>query len=177
MRIFKNLSRLSNAMLMTRNNNKYGIMKGLAIMGVVAGHSCFNTSLEVFVNYWHLPVFFFVSGYFLKQKHLDNLKGYIISRFQRLIVPFVIFAIIALVLHNILQHSGVISGTRYGMIEYLQEAKHLLFLSSNEQLIGAMWFLPALFIISIFGGLYVKYATGWYSALWGGGGNCDFNIL
>lgn len=34
-------------------------MKGLAITGVVAGTAGID-SLEVFVNYWDLPVFFFV---------------------------------------------------------------------------------------------------------------------
>ena len=70
-------------------------MKGLAMVGVVMGHLGIET-LEIFVNYWHLPVFFFVSGYFLKKKHLENPKKYIMGRFRRLVVPFLIFAIIAL---------------------------------------------------------------------------------
>lgn len=125
-------------------------MKGLAITGVVIGHLGIEI-LETIVNYWHLPVFFFVSGYFLKEKHLNDWKKYINSRFCRLIIPFLLYAIVALFLHNVLLDMNLISGTRYDIEEYAHGFRQILFLSSSEQLIGATWFLPALFISSLFG--------------------------
>lgn len=144
-------------------------MKGLAIAGVVAGHLRIDM-LEMFVNYWHLPVFFFVSGYFLKQKHIDNSKEFIISRCRRLLVPFVAYALIALLLHNPLSELNIISEAKYGLSGLINGFKHLLLLSSNESLIGAMWFLPSLFIVSIFSIFAIKYSNHSKSAvcLWGG---------
>lgn len=141
-----------------RPYNKYGIMKGLAITGVVAGHLSVNI-LEIFVNYWHLPVFFFVSGYFFKPKHLDSCRKFIISRFRRLIIPFVLYSTITLMLHNVLLGLNIISGDWYGIFEYTEALKHLLLLSSNEPLIGAMWFLPSLFIVSIFSLVVIKCSS------------------
>lgn len=145
-------------MAVVERYNKFSIMKGLAIVGVVIGHLGIET-LEIFVNYWHLPVFFFVSGYFLKKKHLENPKKYIMGRFRRLVVPFLIFAIIALFLHNALSDIGVISAQRYSDSDFIDEFKRILLLSSNEELIGAMWFLPALFIVSIIGYLLIKLSN------------------
>lgn len=143
-------------------------MKGLAITGVVAGHAGIETVIETFVNYWHLPVFFFVSGYFLKQKHIDNWKGYIASRFRRLIIPFLLAAIIALLLHNSLLDLNVIDGRYYDQTEIKQELKHMLLLTSNEQLIGAMWFLPALFFVSVIGLTITKYINSSISTIYWG---------
>ena len=140
-----------------QNYNKYSVMKGLAITGVVAGHTGIE-SLEIFVNYWHLPVFFFISGYFLKYKHINNWKGYIVSRFKRLIIPFMVYGIVALMLHNFFLDLNIITGIQYGFDEYIHGFKNLILLFSNEQLVGAMWFLPALFIVSIFGLLFIKLA-------------------
>lgn len=142
-------------MKIEKSRNKYSVMKGLAITGVVAGHAGIDI-VEIFVNYWHLPVFFFVSGYFLKEKHLDNWKGYVSSRAKRLLVPFFIYATVALLLHNILLGYGIISGSHYGVHDYVKGAIHLVGLSSYEQLIGAMWFLPALFIVSLVSLLLIK---------------------
>lgn len=128
----------------------------MAITGVVAGHAGIDI-IETFVNYWHLPVFFFVSGYFLKPKHLADSKKYIFSRFSRLLIPFIIFAISAVLLHNILINWHVIDGHFFQLSDYLLSLRQLLFLSCNEQLIGAMWFLPALFIVSLFGMLCAKF--------------------
>ena len=154
---------------MTIKNNKYGIMKGLAIIGVVAGHAGIDV-VETFVNYWHLPVFFFISGYFLKPRHVENWKQYVRSRVNRLIVPFLLFAIGATVFHNLLVNCHIIEGNAYEKLDYLYAVRQLLFLSSREQLIGAIWFLPALFIVSLFGISSIKlindYKLGTY--IWGG---------
>lgn len=128
--------------------NKYSIMKGLAIIGVVVGHTGIDKYF-ISVNHWHLPIFFFISGFFLKEKHFEDPKKYIISRWKRLVNPFLIYALLFLGLHNILVDFYIVGGVDYKLPEYLCGIKNVVLLSSNEELIGAMWFLPALFIVSI----------------------------
>ena len=154
---------------MINRNNIYSIMKGLAIMGVVAGHLGIN-KIDLFVNYWHLPVFFFVSGYFLKDKYINDGKKYVSSRFKRLIIPFFFYASTAIILHNFLINWGIIDGIKFVGNDYWVEIKRMLLLSSNEQLIGAMWFLPALFFISCIGWSLLKLHTIHHSLnyKWGG---------
>ena len=53
----------------------FSIMKGIAIISVVLGHAFVGTSIETIVNQYHLATFFFVSGYFLKEKQVQNLKA------------------------------------------------------------------------------------------------------
>lgn len=46
-----------------KRDNVFNIMKGLAIISVVAGH-CGVSVVEGFVNQYHLATFYFVAGYF-----------------------------------------------------------------------------------------------------------------
>ena len=56
--------------------NKYNmtlaIMKGIAIVSVVAGHCTMYKVVENYVNQYHLAVFFFVAGYFLTDKYVNS---------------------------------------------------------------------------------------------------------
>jgi len=134
-------------------------MKGLAIMGVVAGHLGFDT-LDVFVNYWHLPVFYFVSGYFFKEKTLNNGKEFFLSRFKRLLIPFFLLCLAAILCHNLFSSVGLIEDECFVGSDYLNEFKRLLLtFSTNEQMVGAIWFLPSLFFVSILGWLSAKVVT------------------
>lgn len=131
------------------HDNRFDCMKGMAITGVVAGHLGY-AGLEVFVNYWHLPVFFFVSGYFFKEKHIDNSRSFVIARFRRLIVPFLLYSVCALFLHNILVYSGLIDGREFQARDYITELRGIfLCLSSNEEIVGAIWFMPGLFVVTV----------------------------
>lgn len=59
------------------HNPTISIMKGIAIIGVVAGHCGVSQWTENFVNQWHLAVFFFVAGMCFKEKYTLRPKLYI----------------------------------------------------------------------------------------------------
>lgn len=69
--------------------NKYDNLKGLAIILIVLGHMCFFPVLKNVIYIVHLPIFFFVAGYFSKIGTDEPVKA-----FKRLMVPFIIFCII-----------------------------------------------------------------------------------
>lgn len=46
--------------------------KAIAIMLVVLGHAYFETPVECWVNFVHVPLFFFMAGYCFKEKYLEN---------------------------------------------------------------------------------------------------------
>ena len=66
--------------------NKYNmtlaIMKGIAIVSVVAGHCTMYKVVENYVNQYHLAVFFFVAGYFLTDKYVNSPILLIKKRFK-----------------------------------------------------------------------------------------------
>ncbi len=125
------------------------IIKGLAIIGVVVGHCGMSSWLEAFVNQWHLATFFFVSGMCFKDKYASQPVSYIKRRVKSLYAPFVEFGLLFLVLHNVL-YLVHCSGNAYTLREMGKELFNLTIrLTSNEPLMGAMWFCPVLLFTSI----------------------------
>ena len=53
------------------NSHVFSIMKGLGIIFVVAGHTAYSP-VHNFVYLFHLAVFYFVAGYFFKDKYIDD---------------------------------------------------------------------------------------------------------
>lgn len=133
-----------------KKNNIFSIMKGIAIISVVIGHCCRYEGVEPFVNQYHLAVFFFVAGYFFKDKYLQDVKGFVIKKVKSLYVPFVLSGLCFLALHNILVWMHV-----YDSPVTLEQMGEGVFdlcirLTSNESLMGAMWFCPTLLWVSVF---------------------------
>jgi fucose 4-O-acetylase-like acetyltransferase len=54
-------------------NPTFDIMKGIGIVAMIVGHCILPYSLSHYIYAWHMPLFFFVSGYFYKQKQYDYL--------------------------------------------------------------------------------------------------------
>ncbi|KZX16033.1 acyltransferase family protein [Methanobrevibacter cuticularis] len=73
--------------------NKYDNLKGLAIILVVLGHILVSFenysiyySLRDIIFVFHMPIFFFVAGYFSKTSYSSRIKA-----FKSLIIPFFLF--------------------------------------------------------------------------------------
>ena len=75
--------------------NKFDNLKGLAIFCVVLGHMAFLTKyasidfIHHFVLIIHLPIFFFVAGYFTK---ID--ENLIFKSVKRILIPYILFSIV-----------------------------------------------------------------------------------
>lgn len=110
--------------------NKFDNIKGLAIFLIVLGHLCFLHGQYESIEFirstlfiFHLPLFFFVAGYFSKIDSDQPLKS-----FKRLIIPYILFNLI------------------YALI-YLPSRGF----PSNFLMVPAytLWFLIALFIMKL----------------------------
>ena len=130
-------------------NTTFSIMKGLAIISVVLGHCAIHPFINDFVNQYHLAVFFFVAGYFFKTKSLTNFKSYALKKVKRLYIPFITYGLVFLLLHNILCDLYIYDGKLDESEIVLGGLKLILRLVSSESLLGAMWFCPALLIVSL----------------------------
>lgn len=124
-------------------NPTFSIMKGIAIISVVVGHAVSNEmkGVELFVNQYHLAVFFFVAGYFI--------QNHIWKKIKSLYFPFVVAGMICILLHNVFVGMHIIDG-EITISDMLKDSVTLLVgFVSKEQMMGAMWFCPALMISSI----------------------------
>jgi fucose 4-O-acetylase-like acetyltransferase len=114
--------------------------KGLGIYLVVLGHCNIQPALQHFIYLFHMPLFFFVSGY------LHTTRGDLGAFFKRktihLLVPYVSFLLLLypLELGRVLFHHGVGPVFNSALIAGLWGGSRL------QGLYGVFWFLPCLFM-------------------------------
>ena len=71
------------------------IAKGIAILCMILGHLyvCHDVRwMNPFIYTWHMPLFFFLSGCFLRVD--ENWGSFTVRRIRRLIVPYVTFGLL-----------------------------------------------------------------------------------
>jgi fucose 4-O-acetylase-like acetyltransferase len=111
----------------------------------------------VFINSFHMPVFFCISGYFIStQKYA--FKDFFVKKFRTLIVPYFFFAIVGFLFWFLI-------GRKYGddANSYPDVSKYILgvfWAIPSKTYLGfnfPIWFLPALFSTEIIFYLYQKY--------------------
>ena len=77
-------------------------MKAMAIILVVIGHTVIPFSIvNEYIYSFHVPLFFWVSGFCFKEVYLNNLFLFIKKRIVRLYLPYVIWGLVFLALHNV----------------------------------------------------------------------------
>ncbi|MGV6859199.1 MAG: acyltransferase family protein [bacterium] len=143
--------------------------KALGIIAIVAGHAPgLNELLRNFLYSFHVPLFFFLSGYLLKPKHLDvSFPGYVKRNVERLVVPYVFFWGLSFLLWLGFQ---LVGGKRFweepGMI---LEALQGLLVGTSESLLdvnGVLWFYTSLFTaVLVFYGVARHRSSAWVFAV------------
>ncbi len=82
----------------TGNNSRLGYMdiaKGIAILAVLAGHFCDLDSIPRMVMFsFHLPLFFIISGFFIKE---INLQKTVCGSAKNLLIPYVIGTVMVMI--------------------------------------------------------------------------------
>lgn len=108
------------------------IFRGIGIFLMIACHVYFGYAFDKFVHAFHMPMFFFVTGYFFK---ITETKKFMIKKFKTLIIPYVFFGTWGLVVYSLLNG------------EFFKEAfGHLLWINTQGLMdVGAVWFLTSLF--------------------------------
>lgn len=163
---------------MAKREILWDVMRGIAIMLVVIGHSGVSSFAWSFIYSFHMPLFFFISGYFLKANL--EIKQFCIKKLKDLYVPFFKYYAI-LILASPLLHRYLLTKNNYGTVADVSSA---LFLAARFRvgaidLLGQFWFLPVLFFVGIiaFVGVRIteKYFHSNYVCLISGG--AIFSIL
>lgn len=151
---------LPTAQTASPRNPLWDIVRGLGMVFVVAGHG-FGGDIERFVNMFHIPLFFFVSGLvfkFVGRSFLDALV-FLRKSLKSLWWPSLRYGVFFVLTHNLFAHWGLYHVPRYGLAETAMAlARHVAFFKT-ERLEGAMWFLTALFV-----GRCLLYAVTWLSS-------------
>lgn len=125
------------------------VLKGVAILLVLLGHRSFHTGITQLIYLFHMPLFFFLSGYLDKMQY-DSFSAYAQKKAKRLLYPYLSFGVL-IVIYNT-AFDAIRGATVKGRL-----AKRMIALvygnfiwENNSDYIGTLWFLAALFFASLF---------------------------
>lgn len=149
------------------HEDRITIAKAIAIMLMVICHAGLPSVPSHFIVMFHMPLFFFVSGYCFKDKYLTDNRRFVVNKIKGLYVPFVRWSLLFLLLHNVFFHLNLYNGEYgfHGEVSHLygwkevviNAAKIMVSMSETEQLLGGYWFLKQLFVGSILSLLTFKF--------------------
>lgn len=135
------------------------IAKGIAIILMVLAHTRFSQYGGVYINMFHMPLFFFMSGYCFKEKYLDDTLPYMKRRVTGIYWPYLKWSLFFLLIHNLCFYTNIYSdeygfrgttSTLYTTSDFLHHAISIVTkMLGHEQLLGGFWFLKSLFVGSI----------------------------
>lgn len=155
-------------------DEKITIAKGIAIILMVVAHAGLPHVGGAFIYMFHMPLFFFVSGYCFKDKYLANPKRFAVNKVKGLYVPFVKWSLIFLVLHNVFFYLNIYNGLYgfkgegaqfYTMMDFAKKLVRIVVtMVETESLLGGYWFLKQLLLGSFLAFGCFKYAK---SDFWG----------
>ena len=133
----------------------WDVVKGIGIICILLGHSCRYVSIIAFVYLFHLPLFFFVTGYlFDAGKWKGRLNEFIGSRITPTWVRFMIYGAFFVLTHNFFVSRGALAGDLYNHTAMMSNWLNYTVFATSDSLGGALWFIPVwLFAICIFGAL------------------------
>lgn len=120
---------------------KVDIVKGLGIIMVVWAHA--NGPLSDYIVQFHMPLFFFISG-MLFQPEKNSCKEYIIKKMKCLLFPFWGWNMLMFPLFYILYY-----WKQWSLKTFFAWFFEILLTVNKVPFLGATWFLPSLFWVSI----------------------------
>lgn len=130
---------------MTANNDRIAwvdVLKFLGIWAIYIGHFGDKAGRAYpFVFSYHVPLFFFAAGFFSVRRIKDAPLTFIIKKTKQLMVPYVVFSLMALAVFaiqndwNILQVKSALTGFTLGI--------------RGQIIAGSLWFIPCLYIMII----------------------------
>lgn len=149
---------------MTTSANRYeyiDIAKGIGILLVVWAHILLVGWTHRFIYAFHMPLFFFISGYLFKRDKYNSFKDFFKKRFKRLIIPYLIYSVFTWTIWAIFRyitHSDVES-------YFMPLVQTVIAQGSGEFLVhnSALWFIPCLFVVEIL--YYFICKTGDFAAI------------
>lgn len=147
---FSGLMSLNHILIGGGRKPEPDVLRGLAIILVVLGHSCATLTERIVICSFHMPLFFFISGLFLFHKE-EPFGAFFKKKVKSLLVPLLAFGVILSTYSIIL---GYVTGRPLPIF-----AKYIgiLFNTRHGDYGGSLWFFPSLFLVEML--LFIIYKT------------------
>lgn len=142
----------------TLNNNHITIVKAIGIILMVIGHSRGFIKIDNLIYLFHVPLFFFCSGYFFKEN--QTLYEFTKRKIIKLYIPYIKWSFWILLLHNVFYELHFYN-EEFGISNYskyyfnITDFKNyiipfFIYMNVDEtRILGGFWFIKVLFWSSI----------------------------
>ena len=123
------------------------IAKGIAIICTVVGHNVpFGGNVRNIIFSFHMPLFFVLAGYTIKQIPYSNLGSATLKDFKRLVVPVFIIKFVQFLLQILINHAELKSCMKTILLSIIwgNGCSYKIFPG-----VGVVWFLLALFFAKL----------------------------
>ena len=144
---------------MKKRSNEFDLLKCIGIVSVIFGHLVPYLPFKICIYSFHMPLFFFISGYFLKPR---TFRRQLAKSINGLVVPYLYTCIVMLIIkivkygfsYELVEEWFLISV--YAVPSNAIPGKHM-----GIKQVGPIWFLLALFWAQIYVQMIRKIKTGW----------------
>lgn len=131
---------------MKQNIQYINTARAIGIILIILGHCGFP--LTNFIYLFHVPLFFFISGYLFKTEYVNNFNLFFKRIIKRLYIPFITINLFFLIVHNLFTNFGVYNNY-YNLADYIRGVIDIITLKPSESLMGASWFVGCLIFTEI----------------------------
>lgn len=120
------------------------VLKSFGIILMIMGHQLYGEGLDHWLNAFHMPMFFIISGYLYKKP--DHIGKTICRKEKNLLIPYLSFAFFHMAISCVLKLREGIS-----VVSSIKNYCYHIFLYNHEgmPICGAIWFLTALFFLDV----------------------------
>lgn len=137
-------------------NGIMDVFRSFGILLMIMGHIGYGSIFDYLIHGFHMPMFFWISGYFFKHKSKEeqSFSAFVLKKAKSLLLPYFIFGT---------AHFVLVAGISYIKSRTVDFSPLLHLLSDNTEglpICGALWFLTALFFAEILFFLIDRYITG-----------------
>ena len=116
---------------------------------MIMGHIGFGREFSHFIHAFHMPMFFFISGFFYRKKD-GEVCTVVAKKIKTLLIPYMIFALAHWLIFVILNGFSI------------EPLLHVITINtSGLPIAGALWFLTALFFTDIIYFLFDRWNVKW----------------
>lgn len=127
-------------------NNAISYAKAICIVLMVLGHAGVPARVHQFSCLFHMPLFFFVSGFLFKEDHLLSFIDFLKKKAKKIWQPYVLWTIFSILIHNAILLPLHIADTEYSFQQILLKCICALGMISTESyLFAGFWFLRDMF--------------------------------